>query len=91
MLFQLIITNNPITKLDFSKNQILCNLEAVRMPALEEINLKNNGYNEDAEYDVVEDNTKLRTIRVDAGAEYNHVKKLVAANPGIQVVVGNEH
>ena len=91
MLFQLIITNNPITKLDFSKNQSLCNLEAVRMPALEEINLKNNGYNEDAEYDVVEDNTKLRTIRVDAGAEYNHVKKLVAANPGIQVVVGNEH
>lgn len=80
MLFQISVSNNPIKKLDLSSNPIVRNIEAENMPAMTELNLKNNGdFDEDYEYLIIDGNTSLKTIYVDAGSEATAVKQLVGS------------
>ena len=58
------------------------NIEAENMPAMTELNLKNNGdFDEDYEYLIIDGNTSLKTIYVDAGSEAAAVKRLVGSKP----------
>lgn len=80
MLFQISVSNNPIKKLDLSSNPIVRNIEAENMSAMTELNLKNNGdFDEDYEYLIIDGNTSLKTIYVDAGSEATAVKQLVGS------------
>ncbi|MCI6161759.1 MAG: Ig-like domain-containing protein [Prevotella sp.] len=85
MLFTCIVSNNPMEKIDFSSNTIISNIEATYMSNLKEIDLKNNNFNEDGEYLIIEGNTVLKKIRVDAGDEETLVKRLTANRPDIEV------
>lgn len=56
------------------------------MPGLIEINLKNDFYDEWAEYYIVEGNTALQKVVVDAGPEYDHVSNLFKNNSSVSIV-----
>lgn len=86
LLLQCFISANPIQELDFSQNQHIRALEANEMPNLTTINLKNGGYNEEAEYDFASGNPKLKTIVCDAGDEVNHIKNVTKNLKDVSVV-----
>jgi leucine rich repeat protein len=52
---------------------------------LETINLKNDYFDEEAEYDIISGNKALKTIKVDAGAEEALVKKLYGISANVNV------
>lgn len=80
MLLQISVSNTNLTTLDFSHNPIIRNVEATYMPKLEEINLRNGAeFNDESEYLIIEGNTALKRIRVDAGDEEKLVKTLVGS------------
>ena len=64
---------------------ILRTLEATNNPLLETINLKNDYFDEEAEYDIISGNKALKTIKVDAGAEEALVKKLYGISASVNV------
>ena len=72
-------------ELDFSTNSHLRTLEATNNPLLETINLKNDYFDEEAEYDIISGNKALKTIKVDAGAEEALVKKLYGISASVNV------
>ena len=72
-------------ELDFSANSHLRTLEATNNPLLETINLKNDYFDEEAEYDIISGNKALKTIKVDAGAEEALVKKLYGISASVNV------
>lgn len=80
------LSNNPIKKIDLSANDHLTVLESENMPGLIEINLKNDFYDEWAEYYIVEGNTALQKVVVDAGPEYDHVSNLFKNNSSVSIV-----
>lgn len=86
MLFHCNLTANPLTTLDFSKNTIIRDIYATNMTALVSIDLKNGAFNDEAEYDIIEGNTKLTTIKVDSGDEETMVKRIASKNTAISVV-----
>ncbi len=85
MLLQIFISNNPLEVLDFSQNEHVANIEAINMPRLKTINLHNKGYNEEAEYFIVEGNDSLEKVLVDAGAEETHVRNLFKNTPKVVI------
>lgn len=51
------------------------------------LNIKNEFYDEwESECLIVDGNTALEKVITDPGAEFEHVKKLFANNPKVQVV-----
>jgi leucine rich repeat protein len=74
-----------LKELDFSTNSHLRTLEATNNPLLETINLKNDYFDEEAEYDIISGNKALKTIKVDAGAEEALVKKLYGISASVNV------
>lgn len=86
ILSQLFISNNPLKTLDLSFNANIAVLEAINMPALEEINLQNDACDDFPEYTIVEGNTALQTVYVDAGEEYDYVSGLFKDVPSVSVV-----
>ena len=86
LLSQVYISNNPLKNLDLSFNYNIAVLEAINMPALEEINLQNESFDDFAEYYIVEGNTALQTVYVDAGDEYDYVSGLFKDVPSVSVV-----
>ncbi len=85
-LVTLMISRNALQTIDLSANSKIATLYATHMPGLVEINLRNEGYDEYAEYDIAEGNAMLRRVVVDEGAEYDHVTRLFAEKPGVSVV-----
>lgn len=83
---QVYATNNPIREMDFSANENLEIVELQDMSELEVINLKNDAYDEYAEYYIVEGNMALKKVVVDPGAEFDHVSRLFKDNPAVSVV-----
>lgn len=81
---ELYVSYNPMKSLDLSKNPMLEFLEAMHMPALEEINLKNDSF--EGSYDIVDGNAALKKVIVDAGAEYTYVAGLFKDLPSVSVV-----
>ena len=79
------IGGNNLKELDFSTNNHLRTLEATNNPLLETINLKNDYFDEEAEYDIISGNKALKTIKVDAGAEEALVKKLYGISASVNV------
>ena len=79
------IGGNNLKELDFSANSHLRTLEATNNPLLETINLKNDYFDEEAEYDIISGNKALKTIKVDAGAEEALVKKLYGISASVNV------
>ncbi len=73
---QVFLSENPLRMLDLSRNPNVNMLEVIYMPELEEINLKNDYFDEWSEYYIVEGNTALKKVVTDAGAEFDLVSKL---------------
>lgn len=84
-LLHLFVSNNPLETLDLSKNSHISSIEAINMPRLKTINLRNQGYNEEAEYFIVEGNNLLEKVLVDSGAEETHVRNLFKNNPKVTI------
>lgn len=85
-LKQCFVSNNPLKTLDFQVNPLIFSIEAENMPNLEEINLKNNGFNQEAEYIIVYGNPKLKTVRCDKGEEETLLKNIFKNSPGVSIV-----
>ena len=85
LLLECMIGGNNLKELDFSTNSHLRTLEATNNPLLETINLKNDYFDEEAEYDIISGNKALKTIKVDAGAEEALVKKLYGMSASVNV------
>ncbi len=86
MLFHLDIDKNPLVKIDLSSNKIIRDLRSEYIPTLEEINLRNGEYNEDAQYEIKEGNTGLKRILVDSGDEETHLRNLFPAGSGVAIL-----
>lgn len=79
-------SNNPLTEVNLSTNENLVSLELESMSKMKTLNIKNDFYDEYSEYLIVDGNTALEKVITDPGAEFEHVKKLFANNPKVQVV-----
>lgn len=79
-------SNNPLTEVNLSTNENLVGLELENMSKMKTLNIKNGYYDEYSEYLIVDGNTALEKVITDTGAEFEHVKKLFANNPKVQVV-----
>lgn len=79
-------SNNPLTELNLSTNENLVSLELESMSKMKTLNIKNDFYDEYSEYLIVDGNTALEKVITDPGKEFEHVKKLFANNPKVQVV-----
>ena len=79
-------SNNPLTEVDLSKNENIVSLELENMSKMKTLNIKNDFYDEYSEYLIVDGNTALEKVITDPGKEFEHVKKLFANNPKVQVV-----
>lgn len=79
-------SNNPLTEVNLSTNENLVTLELENMSKMKTLNIKNGYYDEYSEYFIVDGNTALEKVITDPGAEFEHVKKLFANNPKVQVV-----
>ena len=86
LLLQFFVSKNNFETLDLSNNKIIRDLDATENEALTTINLKNDGYNDEADYSIISGNTALKKVIVDAGDEEKHVKNLVKNSPSISVV-----
>ena len=86
MLFHLDIDKNPLVKIELSTNKIIRDLRADNTPSLEEINLRNGEYNEDAQYEIKEGNTGLKRVLVDSGDEETHLRNLFPAGSGVAIL-----
>lgn len=85
-LFIAKLSSNPFSELSFAGNPIVRDVEVEACPKLEHLNLKNGGYNEEAEYLIVADNGALKKVTCDAGAEETHIKNLFKSNPSVTIV-----
>ena len=79
-------SNNPLTEVNLSTNENLVSLELENMSKMKTLNIKNDFYDEYSEYLIVDGNTALEKVITDPGKEFEHVKKLFANNPKVQVV-----
>lgn len=79
-------SNNPLTEVNLSTNENLVSLELESMSKMKTLNIKNDFYDEYSEYLIVDVNTALEKVITDPGKEFEHVKKLFANNPKVQVV-----
>lgn len=79
-------SNNPLTEVNLSTNENLASLELESMSKMKTLNIKNDFYDEYSEYLIVDGNTALEKVITDPGKEFEHVKKLFANNPKVQVV-----
>ena len=79
-------SNNPLTEVNLSTNENLVSLELESMSKMKSLNIKNDFYDEYSEYLIVDGNTALEKVITDPGKEFEHVKKLFANNPKVQVV-----
>ncbi len=79
-------SNNPLTEVNLSTNENLVTLELENMSKMKTLNIKNGYYDEYSEYFIADGNTALEKVITDPGAEFEHVKKLFANNPKVQVV-----
>lgn len=79
-------SNNPLTEINLSTNENLVSLELESMSKMKTLNIKNDFYDEYSEYLIVDGNTALEKVITDPGKEFEHVKKLFANNPKVQVV-----
>ena len=79
-------SNNPLTEVNLSTNENLVSLELESMSKMKTLNIKNDFYDEYREYLIVDGNTALEKVITDPGKEFEHVKKLFANNPKVQVV-----
>lgn len=79
-------SNNPLTEVNLSTNENLVSLELESMSKMKTLNIKNDFYDEYSEYLIVDGNTALEKVITDPGKEFEHVKKLFANNPKVQVV-----
>lgn len=79
-------SNNPLTEVNLSTNEHLVSLELESMSKMKTLNIKNDFYDEYSEYLIVDGNTALEKVITDPGKEFEHVKKLFANNPKVQVV-----
>ena len=87
MLREFRASNNPLTEVNLSTNGNLVALELENMSKMKTLNIKNEFYDEwESEYLIVDGNTALEKVITDPGAEFEHVKKLFANNPKVQVV-----
>ena len=87
MLREFRASNNPLTEVNLSTNANLVSLELENMSKMKTLNIKNGFYDEwESEYLIVDGNTALEKVITDTGAEFEHVKKLFANNPKVQVV-----
>ena len=77
---------NPLTEVNLSTNENLVSLELESMSKMKTLNIKNDFYDEYSEYLIVDGNTALEKVITDPGKEFEHVKKLFANNPKVQVV-----
>ncbi len=87
MLFRCYMSNNLITKADFSLNPLIAQIELQDMPNLEVIDLKNDSFMDAYEYMIFYNNPKLHTIRVDSGAEEDYVRGEAKNFPNINIVI----
>lgn len=78
-------SNNPLTEVNLSTNENLVSLELESMSKMKTLNIKNDFYDEYSEYLIVDGNTALEKVITDPGKEFEHVKKLFANNPKVQV------
>ena len=83
MLFRCYISNNLLKKVDFSKNKFIGQIEILQMPNLEVIDLKNDSFMDNHEYDILYNNPKLNRIHVDTGEEEAYVRGLAKNFPNI--------
>ena len=83
MLFRCYISNNLLKKIDFSKNKFIGQIEILQMPNLEVIDLKNDSFMDNHEYDILYNNPKLNRIHVDSGEEEAYVRGLAKNFPNI--------
>ena len=79
-------SNNPLTEVNLSTNENLVSLELESMSKMKTLNIKNDFYDKYSEYLIVDGNTALEKVITDPGKEFEHVKKLFANNPKVQVV-----
>lgn len=79
-------SNNPLTEVNLSTNESLVSLELENMSKMKTLNIKNGFYDEYSEYLIVDGNAALEKVITDPGKEFEHVKKLFANNPKVQVV-----
>lgn len=79
-------SNNPLTEVNLSTNENIVSLELESMSKMKTLNIKNDFYDEYSEYLIVDGNTALEKVITDPGKEFEHVKKLFANNPKVQVV-----
>lgn len=79
-------SNNPLTEVNLSTNENLVSLELESMSKMKTLDIKNDFYDEYSEYLIVDGNTALEKVITDPGKEFEHVKKLFANNPKVQVV-----
>ena len=79
-------SNNPLTEVNLCTNENLVSLELENMSKMKTLNIKNDFYDEYSEYLIVDGNTALEKVITDPGKEFEHVKKLFANNPKVQVV-----
>lgn len=79
-------SNNPLTEVNLSTNENIVSLELENMSKMKTLNIKNDFYDEYSEYLIVDGNTALEKVITDPGKEFEHVKKLFANNPKVQVV-----
>ena len=79
-------SNNPLTEVNLSTNENLVSLELESRSKMKTLNIKNDFYDEYSEYLIVDGNTALEKVITDPGKEFEHVKKLFANNPKVQVV-----
>lgn len=79
-------SNNPLTEVNLSTNENLVSLELESTSKMKTLNIKNDFYDEYSEYLIVDGNTALEKVITDPGKEFEHVKKLFANNPKVQVV-----
>lgn len=79
-------SNNPLTEVNLSTNKNLVSLELESMSKMKTLNIKNDFYDEYSEYLIVDGNTALEKVITDPGKEFEHIKKLFANNPKVQVV-----
>ena len=79
-------SNNPLTEVNLSTNKNLVSLELESMSKMKTLNIKNDFYDEYSEYLIIDGNTALEKVITDPGKEFEHVKKLFANNPKVQVV-----
>ena len=79
-------SNNPLTEVNLSTNANLVAIELENMSKMKTLNIKNGYYDEYSEYLIADGNTALEKVITDPGAQFEHVKKLFANNPKVQVV-----